>query len=454
VALYVVHAGARILPLLPAPELDAYTAACGNFSARLHLESLYDEWLAPRPGALHLMLVNSEHLFVRDASLHARIDVFLCKTRFCTALMQRHIEERGIQADVWYVGHTSSDVLVPAVESNDAGGSSRSSSSRARGASSRGRAVPASVHTMHTMHTEKMHKEQRLVQRQQQQHPQSKEQQRNQQEDVSHEHRHHHRRQAPVLAHDSATPVGVSPAPAVLHQHHLLVPRGNYSRALHVKGKSGLKHTRQVLECWARHPDLPHLTVIGRELLDGIGDATRAALVAAENVVLLPTPQDIADARRKAAEAELRDEAVRTAAAAAAAADAADAADAAATVTGARHKVKPSAATTAARMALHAVLTHGASASASAQAGVIGDGTLVDYAAIRELQAASGLHLCLSEREGFGHSINEARAAGTSCAHGNATLLMLWSTSHATLRWQCCSTGSASRRNYIHMPHA
>jgi hypothetical protein len=28
-------------------------------------------------------------------------------------------------------------------------------------------------------------------------------------------------------------------------------------------GKSGLKHTRQLLECWKRHPRLPHLTIVG-----------------------------------------------------------------------------------------------------------------------------------------------------------------------------------------------
>jgi hypothetical protein len=30
----------------------------------------------------------------------------------------------------------------------------------------------------------------------------------------------------------------------------------------------------------------------------------------------------------------------------------------------------------------------------------------------RQLQAGSGVHICISEREGFGHYINEARAAG------------------------------------------
>ena len=33
---------------------------------------------------------------------------------------------------------------------------------------------------------------------------------------------------------------------------------------LHVKGKSGLKHTVELLECWGKRPDLPLLHVVGR----------------------------------------------------------------------------------------------------------------------------------------------------------------------------------------------
>lgn len=44
-----------------------------------------------------------------------------------------------------------------------------------------------------------------------------------------------------------------------------LSPAGvqDYGRFLHVRGKSELKHTAQLLDCWARHPDWPTLTVIG-----------------------------------------------------------------------------------------------------------------------------------------------------------------------------------------------
>jgi hypothetical protein len=32
---------------------------------------------------------------------------------------------------------------------------------------------------------------------------------------------------------------------------------------LHVRGKSTLKHTRQLLDCWMQHPEWPQLTVVG-----------------------------------------------------------------------------------------------------------------------------------------------------------------------------------------------
>lgn len=33
---------------------------------------------------------------------------------------------------------------------------------------------------------------------------------------------------------------------------------------LHAKGRSGLKHTRELLRCWLSRPDLPHLTIAGK----------------------------------------------------------------------------------------------------------------------------------------------------------------------------------------------
>lgn len=33
--------------------------------------------------------------------------------------------------------------------------------------------------------------------------------------------------------------------------------------ALHIRGKSSLKHTKQLLDCWLTHPEWPKLTVLG-----------------------------------------------------------------------------------------------------------------------------------------------------------------------------------------------
>lgn len=52
---------------------------------------------------------------------------------------------------------------------------------------------------------------------------------------------------------------------------------------LHVKGKSGLKHTRQLLECWRERPDLPTLTVVGRFSWNEVKDSVKA-----RNIVLHP----------------------------------------------------------------------------------------------------------------------------------------------------------------------
>jgi hypothetical protein len=52
---------------------------------------------------------------------------------------------------------------------------------------------------------------------------------------------------------------------------------------LHVKGKSGLKHTPQLLECWRGRPDLPTLTVIGRFSWNEVKESVNAP-----NIVLYP----------------------------------------------------------------------------------------------------------------------------------------------------------------------
>jgi len=42
-----------------------------------------------------------------------------------------------------------------------------------------------------------------------------------------------------------------------------LPQRPDFGAALHVRGKSELKHTAELLECWSRHKEWPKLTVVG-----------------------------------------------------------------------------------------------------------------------------------------------------------------------------------------------
>lgn len=60
-------------------------------------------------------------------------------------------------------------------------------------------------------------------------------------------------------------------------------PSSVRSGFLHVKGKSGLKHTRQLLECWAGHREFPTLHVVGRFTWDEV-----EAVANAPNVRIYP----------------------------------------------------------------------------------------------------------------------------------------------------------------------
>jgi hypothetical protein len=130
VALYVLHAGARILPggldgsaaqVLNASRVDAElaqgvlasAASCGARTAHLHLETLYPAYVERMPpGVLNLMLPNSEHMWAEGTRLHAHMDAFLCKTRFCERLLRAYVAAQGWGATVHYLGHTSSDPAV------------------------------------------------------------------------------------------------------------------------------------------------------------------------------------------------------------------------------------------------------------------------------------------------------------------------------------------------------
>lgn len=58
VALYALHANARIISLPLGLELEAYTRRCGALTSRMSLESMYGEWVvAPEVSAPRLMQV-------------------------------------------------------------------------------------------------------------------------------------------------------------------------------------------------------------------------------------------------------------------------------------------------------------------------------------------------------------------------------------------------------------
>lgn len=44
-----------------------------------------------------------------DAALHAKMQVFLCKTQHCTSMLREHVVNHGYWGSVWFMGHTSSD---------------------------------------------------------------------------------------------------------------------------------------------------------------------------------------------------------------------------------------------------------------------------------------------------------------------------------------------------------
>lgn len=230
-ALYAMHLGARILPLV---DTLAHGAACGPGTARLFLEAAYPQWVSPDPRVRHLCVPNPEHLYVADVAVHARIDTWLCKTEVCRSLLRGYIASKGWKAKVWLVGHTSSDVSVG-------------------------------------------------------------------------------------LEHVAK----------------------DWNSVLHVKGRSGLKHTTQLLECWASDPQLPMLTVVGG-LLPQQAAAARDAMRNGNLAVLPPLPPENATGALRPEE----------------------------------------------------------------------EVVLVSPEDVRWQMARSGFHVCVSEREGFGHYLNEARGVG------------------------------------------
>lgn len=61
----------------PAADVEAYDSYCGPQTARLFLESMYQEFLSKQKDVLHMQLLNHEHLWSNDAHVHAKMQVFL-----------------------------------------------------------------------------------------------------------------------------------------------------------------------------------------------------------------------------------------------------------------------------------------------------------------------------------------------------------------------------------------
>jgi hypothetical protein len=59
--------------------------------------------------------------------------------------------------------------------------------------------------------------------------------------------------------------------------------------ALHVRGKSSLKHTKQLLDCWLSHPEWPKLTVVGPMPNEQVSLQITKQVMAAGNIAV-PRP--------------------------------------------------------------------------------------------------------------------------------------------------------------------
>lgn len=75
---------------------------------------------------------------------------------------------------------------------------------------------------------------------------------------------------ATSTAHQNTPPLAAAAAPPL--------------SVLHVRGKSGLKHTKQLLDCWVQHPEWPHLTVVGPMPNEQISGAEAKRFMAAPNI--------------------------------------------------------------------------------------------------------------------------------------------------------------------------
>lgn len=58
-------------------DIQAYNSYCGPTTARLFLESMYQEFVSTDKSVLHMQLLNHEHLWSSDAHIHQKMQVFL-----------------------------------------------------------------------------------------------------------------------------------------------------------------------------------------------------------------------------------------------------------------------------------------------------------------------------------------------------------------------------------------
>lgn len=69
VALYVLHARARIVPLPVGDDRQQYDKRCGATTVRMSLETMYPSWFTNHSLASHVMLVSQSHVPASQALL-------------------------------------------------------------------------------------------------------------------------------------------------------------------------------------------------------------------------------------------------------------------------------------------------------------------------------------------------------------------------------------------------
>ena len=101
-ALYMHLLGARLFP--KTQNLQPYQQHCNNKTARMFLEPMYEEWLSPVPGALHVFSPNFENMYASDEPLHRKMQLVLCKVQRCMELCSLYFQQLGTQATLLYTG--------------------------------------------------------------------------------------------------------------------------------------------------------------------------------------------------------------------------------------------------------------------------------------------------------------------------------------------------------------